>query len=135
MITTTDYGDCKLTQSPHVYIKTVVQRFSETDHLFTNGLLKDHVSELETETYNYGGVAFKCLIPTLFLELVYEMDGTLFLITKEWSLYEDDVETYEKLENLKNIFWSQDPKEELNQEILDVVNCCHNGYGCECVDY
>ena len=135
MTTSTDYGDCTLTQSPHVHIKTVVQRFSNTDHLFTNGLLKDHISNLETETYNYGGVGYKCLIPTLFLELVYKMDGSRFLITTEYMLYDDDVETLEKLEKLKDIFWSQDPTEELNQEIIDILNCCHNGYGCECLDY
>ena len=57
------------------------------------------------------------------------------MIDYEYILYDEDFESLEKLEKLKDTLWRQVPSEELCQEILDVIHCCHNGYGCECLDY
>ena len=35
MITNTNYGDCELTQSPYVDLKTLGQNFSSIDHIMT----------------------------------------------------------------------------------------------------
>ena len=134
-LTLTDYGECFLTASPHVYIKTVLQRYFDKEHLYNaDGSLKDHISNVETEVYNYGGTGYKCLCPTLFVELEYKMDGCPYMITKDYCLYED-AESLEELEKLKDTIWSQDPSEELNSEVLDTINAFHNGMGCECLSY
>ena len=134
-LTLTDYGECFLTASPHVYIKTVIQRYFDKEHLYNaDGSLKDHISNVETEVYNYGGTGYKCLCPTLFVTLEYKMDGCPYMITKDYCLYED-AESLEELEKLKDTIWSQDPSEELNSEVLDTINAFHNGMGCECLDY
>ena len=134
-LTTTDYGECFLTASPHVYIKTVIQRYFDKEHLYNaDGSRKDHISLIEQETYNYGGTGYKCLCPTLFVELEYKMDGCPYMITTDYVLYEN-VETLKELENIKDIIWRQDPSEEIEGETLDLINAFHNGYGCECLSY
>ena len=134
-LTQTDYGECFLTASPHVYIKTVLQRYFNKEHLYNaDGSLKDHVSNVQLETYNYGGTGYKCHIPTLFVELEYKMDGCPYMITTDYVLYEN-VETLKELENIKDIIWRQDPNEEIEGETLDLINAFHNGMGCECLDH
>ena len=131
MTTTTDYGECFLTAFPHVHIKTVLQRYFNKEHLYNDDdSLKEHISNIEEESYNYGGTGYKCLCPTLFVTLEYKMDGCPYMITKEYCLYED-AESLEELEKLKDTIWNQDPSEEIEGETLDLINAFHNGYGCE----
>ena len=135
MTTITDYGECFLTAFPHVHIKTVLQRYFNKEHLYNDdGSLKEHISNVEEESYNYGGTGYKCLCPTLFVTLEYKMDGCPYMITKEYCLYED-AESLKELEKLKDTIWNQDPSEELNSEVLDTINAFHNGMGCECLDH
>ena len=141
-LTTTDYGECFLTASPHVYIKTVLQKYFDKEHLYNaDGSLKDHVSNVELETYNYidtktgkKATGYKCHIPTLFIELQYKMDGCPYMLSYSYVLYEN-VETLKELENIKDIIWRQVPSEEIEGETLDLINAFHNGYGCECLSY
>ena len=131
MTTLTDYGECFLTAFPHVHIKTVSQNYFNKEHLFNDDdSLKEHISKVEDETYNYGGTGFKCYCPTLFVTLEYKMDGCPYMITTEYCLYED-AESLEELEKIKDTIWSQDPSEELNSEVLSVINSFHGGMGCE----
>tara|TARA_Y100001937_G_scaffold113520_1_gene162274 strand:+ start:333 stop:752 length:420 start_codon:yes stop_codon:yes gene_type:complete len=139
MITTTDYGDCELIQSPHVELKQLTHKFSEIDHLCIGEvgetpLFKEYVEDFQVVKY-YGKDCFQVKVPTLTLGLFYKMDDTEYMIDFEYILYDEDFESLEKLEKLKDTLWSQIPSEELCQEIIDVINCCHNGYGCECLDY
>jgi len=135
MTTATDYGECFLTAFPYVHIKTVLQRYFNKEHLYNDdGSLKEHISNIEEESYNYGGTGYKCLCPTLFVELEYKMDGCPYMITKQYCLYED-VESLEELEKIKDTIWNQDPSEEIEGETLDLINAFHNGYGCECLDH
>ena len=136
MTTSTDYGECFLTTFPHVHIKTVLQRYFNKEHLYNaDGSLKEHISNVERETYNYdGGTGFKCFCPTLFVTLEYKMDGCPYMITKEYCLYED-AESLKELEQIKDNIWNQDPSEEIEGETLDLINAFHNGYGCECLDH
>tara|TARA_B100000401_G_C52545124_1_gene595767 strand:- start:138 stop:560 length:423 start_codon:yes stop_codon:yes gene_type:complete len=140
MITTTDYGDCELTQFPCVELKPLIQQFSSIDHIRMGAFgespqFLDHVEDFKVVKNNNGDISYQVKIPTLTLELVYKMDGTEYMINYEYVLYDDDIESLEKLEKLKDTLWSQDTSEELCQEILDIINCYHNGYGCECFDY
>ena len=134
MITTTNHGDCELTQSPYVNLKPLTHKYDTIDHLFIGAEFKDHVEDFQIVKF-YGKDCFQVKVPTLTLELVYKMDGTEYMIDYEYTLYENDIESLEKLEKLKDTLWRQVPSEELCQEILDVIHCCHNGYGCECLDY
>ncbi len=133
MTTTTDYGECFLTAFPHVHIKTVLQRYFNKEHLYNDDAsLKEHISKVEEESYNYGGTGFKCLCPTLFVTLEYKMDGCPYMLTKEYCLYED-AESLEELEKIKDTIWNQDPSEEIEGEILDLINAFH--MGSECLDH
>tara|TARA_Y100001972_G_scaffold105792_1_gene133654 strand:+ start:53 stop:472 length:420 start_codon:yes stop_codon:yes gene_type:complete len=139
MTTTTDYGDCTLTQFPDVELKPLIHKFFEIDHLCIGEFgesptFKKYVEDFQVVKY-YGKDCFQVKVPTLTLGLVYKMDDTEYMIDYEYILYDENFESLEKLEKLKDTLWSQDPKEELCQEIIDVINCCHNGYGCECLDY
>ena len=140
MITKTNYGDCELTQSPYVDLKPLGQNFSNIDHLIIGAFgespeFKDHVEDFKEVKNNYGHIGYQVKIPTLTLQLTYKMDGTEYMIDYEYVLYDDDIESLEKLEKLKDTLWRQVPSEELCQEILDIINAYHNGWGCECLDH
>ena len=137
MITNTNHGDCELTQSPFVDLKTLGQNFTSIDHIIAFGEspeFKDHIEDLKVVENNYGHKSYQVKIPTLTLQLTYKMDGTEYMIDYEYVLYDDDIESLEKLEKLKDTLWRQVPSEELCQEILDIINAYHNGWGCECLD-
>ena len=133
MTTLTDYGECFLTSFPHVHIKTVLQRYFNKEHLYNDdGSLKEHISNIKEESYNYGGTGFKCYCPTLFVTLEYKMDGNPYMLTKEYCLYED-AESLEELKEIGNTIWNQDPSEEIEGETLDLINAFH--MGSECLDH
>ena len=140
MTTSTNHGDCILTQFPCVELKPLIQRFSSIDHIRMGAFgespeFLDHVEDFKVIKNNNGDISYQVKIPTLTLELVYKMDGTEYMINYEYVLYDDDTESLEKLEKLKDTLWSQVPSEQLCQEILDIINAYHGGYGCECLDH
>ena len=140
MITNTNHGNCELTQFPCVELKPLIQKFSSIDHIRMGAFgespeFLDHVEDFKVLKNNNGDISYQVKIPTLTLELVYKMDGTEYMINYEYVLYDDDIESLEKLEKLKDTLWRQVPSEELCQEILDIINCYHGGYGCDCLDY
>ena len=140
MITTTNHGDCELTQSPYVDLKPLIHKYDTIDHLCIGSfgespVFKDHVEDFKAVKNNYGHIGYQVKIPTLTLGLTYKMDGTEYMIDYEYVLYDDDLESLEKLEKLKDTLWRQVPSEELCQQILDIINAYHNGWGCECLDH
>ena len=119
----------------HSYIKTVPNYFGMDfmEQLKNDdGSFKPYVTELNTNYVQYGvNKTIKCSIPTLFIEVEYKTSDGHYLINHEVYLYNEystlkDLEAYK--EKVSYGFASQ-----VTQEIKDVVEAFHNGYGCECL--
>ena len=118
----------------HSYIKTVPNYFGMDfmEQLKNDdGSFKPYVTELNTNYVQYGVKTIKCNIPTLFIEVEYKTSDGHYLINHEVYLYNEystlkDLEAYK--EKVSYGFASQ-----VTQEIKDVVEAFHNGYGCECL--
>ena len=118
----------------HSYIKTVPNYFCMDfikDLKNEDGTFKPHVTELNTNYVQYGVKTIKCNIPTLFIEVEYKTSDGHYLINHEVYLYNEystlkDLEAYK--EKVSYGFASQ-----VTQEIKDVVEAFHMGYGCECL--
>tara|TARA_R100001129_G_C5146686_1_gene197632 strand:- start:205 stop:570 length:366 start_codon:yes stop_codon:yes gene_type:complete len=107
-----------------------------------DGSLKDHITDLNenlidlegnpvTDIFSDQGI--KCTIPTLFIEITYkDSDRDVYLINHEVYLYEDDYPTLKDLEAYKEKV-SYGFASQVTQEIKDIVEAFHNGYGCECL--
>ena len=120
----------------HSYIKTVPNYFCMDfmkELKNDDGSFKPYVTELNTNYVQYGvNKTIKCSIPTLFIEVEYKTSDGHYLINHEVYLYEEDYPTLESLEAYQKAteyaFASQ-----VTQEIKDIVEAFHNGYGCECL--
>ena len=116
------------------YIKNVPNYFSMDfmkELKNDDGTFKPHVTELNTNYVQYGIKTIKCSIPTLFIEVEYKTSDGHYLINHEVYLYNEhstlkDLEAYKK--KVSYGFASQ-----VTQEIKDIVEAFHNGYGCECL--
>ena len=116
------------------HIKTVPNYFSMDfmkELKNDDGSFKPHVTELNTNYVQYGVKTIKCSIPTLFIEVEYKTSDGHYLINHEVYLYNEhstlkDLEAYK--DKVSYGFASQ-----VTQEIIDVVEAFHNGYGCECL--
>ena len=91
----------------------------------------EYNSELNTNYVQYGVKTIKCSIPTLFIEVEYKTSDGNYLIEHEVYLYNEhstlkDLEAYK--DKVSYGFASQ-----VTQEIKDIVEAFHNGYGCECL--
>ena len=119
----------------HSYIKTVPNYFCMD---FMKELKNDdvtfkpHVTELNTNYVQYGVKTIKCSVPTLFIEGEYKTSDGHYLINHEVYLYEEDYPTLKDLEAYKEQV-SYGFASQVTQEIKDVVEAFHNGYGCECL--
>ena len=120
----------------HSYIKTVPNYFCMDfikDLKNDDGTFKPHVTELNTNYVQYGvNKTIKCSIPTLFIEVDYKTSDGHYLINHEVYLYEEDYPTLKDLEAYKEKV-SYGFASQVTQEIKDVVEAFHNGYGCECL--
>ena len=119
----------------HSYIKTVPNYFCMDfikDLKNDDGTFKPHVTELNTNYVQYGVKTIKCSIPTLFIEVEYKTSDGHYLINHEVYLYEEDYPTLKDLEAYKEKV-SYGFASQVTQEIKDVVEAFHNGYGCECL--
>ena len=117
------------------YIKSVPTRLDKDfkkDLIEDNGDLKPHVEKIIENVFYYGKECINATLPTCFIEIEYKTSDGHYLITHEVFLYEEDYPTYADLvaykEKLAYGFASQ-----VTQEIKDVVEAFHNGYGCECL--
>jgi len=122
--------------STNSYIKSV-SHYLDTDFLkelkTSDGNLKDHVSNLDTNAIYYGRNCIKCTIPTLFIEIEYKSsDKDTYLITHEVFLYEEDYPTLKDLEDYKNKF-TFNFASQVEPEVYEIVESFHLGYGCECL--
>tara|TARA_A100000164_G_C21246797_1_gene469555 strand:- start:18 stop:428 length:411 start_codon:yes stop_codon:yes gene_type:complete len=121
--------------SSNSYIK-ILPTFLDTNFLKElkneDGTLKPHVSYLETSVTYCGKPAIKATLPSCFIEIEYKTTDGNYLITHEVFLYEEDYPTYEDLDTYKEKF-DYGFASQVTQEIKDVVEAFHNGYGCECL--
>ena len=120
----------------HSYIKTVPNYFCMDfikELKNDDGTFKPHVTELNTNYVQYGvNKTIKCSIPTLFIEVDYKTSDGHYLINHEVYLYEEEYPTLKDLEAYKEKV-SYGFASQVTQEIKDVVEAFHNGYGCECL--
>ena len=120
----------------HSYIKTVPNYFCMDfmkELKNDDSTFKPHVTELNTNYVQYGvNKTIKCSIPTLFIEVEYKTSDGHYLINHEVYLYEEDYPTLKDLEAYKEKV-SYGFASQVTQEIKDVVEAFHNGYGCECL--
>ena len=118
----------------HSYIKTVPNYFGMDfmEQLKNDdGSFKPYVTQLNTNYVQYGVKTIKCSIPTLFIQVEFKTSDGHYLINHEVYLYNEystlkDLEAYK--EKVSYGFASQ-----VTQEIKDVVEAFHMGYGCECL--
>ena len=94
--------------------------------------LKPHVSNLDTNFTYCGKPAIKCILPTCFIEIEYKTSDGHYLINHEVYLYEEDYPTLKDLEAYKEKV-SYGFASQVTQEIKDIVEAFHNGYGCMCL--
>ena len=94
--------------------------------------LKPHVSDLNTNFTYYGKPSIRCILPTCFIEIEYKTSDGHYLINHEVFLYEEDYPTLKDLEAYKEKV-SYGFASQVTQEIKDVVEAFHNGYGCTCL--
>ena len=120
----------------HSYIKSVPNYFCMDfmkELKNDDGTFKPHVTELNPNYVQYGvNKTIKCSIPTLFIEVEYKTSDGHYLINHEVYLYEEDYPTLKDLEAYKEKV-SYGFASQVTQEIKDVVEAFHNGYGCECL--
>ena len=120
----------------HSYIKTVPNYFCMDfmkELKNDDGTFKPHVTELNTNYVQYGvNKTIKCNLPTLFIEVEYKTSDGHYLINHEVYLYEEDYPTLKDLEAYKEKV-SYGFASQVTQEIKDIVEAFHNGYGCECL--
>tara|TARA_A100001515_G_scaffold109083_1_gene90023 strand:- start:283 stop:696 length:414 start_codon:yes stop_codon:yes gene_type:complete len=98
-----------------------------------DGTLKNHVSNLDTNVTYYGAKSIKASIPTCFVEVIYKTpNNDRYMINYDCFLYEENFPTLKSLKAFQKAtdyaFASQ-----VTQEIKDIVEAFHNGYGCECL--
>ena len=98
----------------------------------SDGTLKPHISDLNNTVTYYGKPCIKCTIPTLFIEIEYKTSDGHYLINHEVFLYEEDYPTLKDLEAYKEKV-SYGFASQVTQEIKDIVEAFHNGYGCMCL--
>ena len=117
------------------YIKSVPTKLSmefKKELIDDNGDLKPHVEKIIENVFYYGKQCINATLPTCFVEIEYKHEGDTYLIEHDVFLYEENYPTYADLvafkEQLAYGFGSQ-----VTQEIKDIVEAFHNGYGCTCL--
>ena len=117
------------------YIKSVPTKLDKDfkkDLIEDNGDLKPHVEKIIPFVFNYGEEIIIATLPTCFIEIEYKTSDGHYLITHEVFLYEEDYPTLKDLEAYKEKV-SYGFASQVTQEIKDVVEAFHNGYGCQCL--
>ena len=117
------------------YIKSVPTKLDKDfkkDLIEDNGDLKPHVEKIIENVFYYGKQCINATLPTCFIEIEYKTSDGHYLITHEVFLYEEDYLTLKDLEAYKEKV-SYGFASQVTQEIKDIVEAFHNGYGCECL--
>ena len=120
----------------HSYIKTVPTNLSLEflkDLKNDDGTLKPHVEKIIENVFYYGKRCIKASIPTCFVEIEYKTtDGDRYMINYDCFIYEEDFPTLESLEAYQKAT-SYGFASQVSQEIIDLIEGFHLGYGCECL--
>lgn len=121
--------------STNSYIKNV-SKYLDMNFLkelkTSNGTLKDHVSNLDTNAIYYGKKCIKCTIPTLFIEIEYkDLNKDTYFIDYDVCLYEQH-QNLKELENYKAKF-DFNFASQVDPEVYVLVDAYHMGYGCMCL--
>ena len=117
------------------YIKSVPTRLDKEfkkELIEDNGDLKPHVEKIIPFVFSDGKQIIIATLPTCFIEIEYKTSDGNYLITHEVFLYEEDYPNLKALEAYKDKF-SYGFASQVTQEIIDVVEAFHNGYGCMCL--
>ena len=119
--------------SSNAHIKSVPTRLDKDfkkDLIEDNGDLKPHVEKIIPFVFSDGKQIIIATLPTCFIEIEYKTSDGHYLITHEVFLYEEDYPTLKDLETYKEKV-SYGFASQVTQEIKDIVEAFHNGYGCE----
>ena len=118
------------------YIKSVPTKLDKDfkkDLIEDNGDLKPHVEKIIENVFYYGKRCIKASIPTCFVEIEYKTtDGDRYMINYDCFIYEEDFPTLESLKAYQEAT-SYGFASQVSQEIIDLIEAFHNGYGCECL--
>ena len=106
--------------------------FYEKELKTNNGILKDHISDLDINATYYGKKCIKCTIPTLFISIEYkDLNKDTYFIDYDVCLYEQHP-TLKDLENYKSKF-DFNFASQVEPEVYEIVESFHQGYGCMCL--
>ena len=98
-----------------------------------DGTLKPYVEKIIENVFYYGKRCIKATIPICFVEIEYKTkDNDTYLITHEEHLYGDNMPNMESLKAFQKAT-SYGFASQYTQEIKDLIEAFHNGYGCECL--
>ena len=117
------------------YIKSVPTKLDKDfkkELINDNGDLKPYVEKIIENVFYYGKECINATLPTCFIEIEYKTSDGHYLITREVFLYEEDYPTLKDLEAYKEKV-SYGFASQVTQEIKDIVEAFHNGYGCMCL--
>ncbi len=99
----------------------------------SDGTLKPHVEKIIENVFYYGKQCIKASIPICFVEITYKSsDGDTYFISHEEHLYGDNIPNIEALKTFQKAT-SYGFASQYSQEIKDLIEAFHNGYGCECL--
>ena len=121
--------------STNAHIKSVPTKLDKDfkkELINDNGDLKPHVEKIIENVFYYGKECINATLPTCFIEIEYKTSDGHYLITREVFLYEEDYPTLKDLEAYKEKV-SYGFASQVTQEIKDIVEAFHNGYGCMCL--
>jgi len=121
----------------HSYIKNIPTNLDKEflkELKNQDGTLKPHVENIIENVFYWARTEFfKVTLPTLFIEITYkDSNKDTYFIEHSVFLYEEDYPNLKALEAYKDKF-SYGFASQVTQEIKDVVEAFHNGYGCECL--
>ena len=118
------------------YIKNIPTKLSKEflkELKNDDGTLKPHVEKIIENVFYYGKQCIKASIPICFVEIEYKTkDNDTYLITHEEYLYGDNMPNMESLKVFQKAT-SYGFASQYTQEIKDLIEAFHNGYGCECL--
>ena len=118
------------------YIKSVPTKLDKDfkkDLIEDNGDLKPHVEKIIENVFYYGKQCIKASIPICFVEITYKnSDGDTYFISHDEYLYGDNIPNMEALEAYQKAT-SYGFASQYSQEIRDLIEAFHLGYGCECL--
>ena len=118
------------------YIKSVPTKLDKDfkkELIEDNGDLNPHVEKIIENVFYYGKQCIKASIPICFVEITYKSsDGDTYFISHDEYLYGDNIPNMEALEAYQKAT-SYGFASQYSQEIKDLIEAFHNGYGCECL--